>query len=306
MKPAAVLLLAAAAALQGCAAAVIPVAAGALMATGKAGGNTEARDQSIDLQRVDVAAPEAAQRNSSDAVPVPSPVPVDALPETGTRAILLPGVTELPAPSPQAPAGIDTTYRAFADYALGIAGRDPLADPVRPSALLAAPGSLVPRTAPCRFAASAVLIDLDPQQGDFDPALPVSRPGLADALARLRSAGVDIVWSTALTADRAGDVRRWLRENGLDPAGGDRLLLMRYAEDRKQTRRAEASGEHCLVAMLGDERADFDELFDYLRNPDAALPLDALLGRGWFLAPVSSAVSRNPAATPDNDEGPLP
>ena len=123
---------------------------------------------------------------------------------------------------------------------------------------------------------------------------------LAEAVARLRAAEVEIVWGTALTADRAGDVRGWLKRSGLDPDGKDRLLLLRYPEDRKQTRREDASSERCLIAMLGDERADFDELFDYLKNPDAAVGLDVMLGEGWFLAPVSQAMMGT--ATPN--EGP--
>ena len=37
--------------------------------------------------------------------------------------------------------------------------------------------------------------------------------------------------------------------------------------------------------MAGDERGDFDELFDYLRDPRLATAYDAQLGSGWFLVP---------------------
>ncbi|MXP30704.1 HAD family hydrolase [Parerythrobacter jejuensis] len=187
------------------------------------------------------------------------------------------------------------TYAAFAAYASELAARDPLKDKLRESALLAEPGLLVARRAPCRFLGNAVMIDLDPSQGLFDPDQLASKPALASALSQLRDQDVAIFWSSGLTADRAGDVKNWLRTTGLDPVGKDQILLLRYSDDRKQTRREEAAKERCLIAMLGDERSDFDELFDYLKNPDAAIGLDAMLGKGWFLAPVQSR--------PDPNEG---
>ena len=80
-------------------------------------------------------------------------------------------------------------------------------------------------------------------------------------------------------------MRRALRASGLDPAGRDELVLMRYPEERKQTRREDFAKQYCLVAIAGDDRADFDELFEYLKNPTAAGPLDALFGKGWFVIP---------------------
>lgn len=272
--------------LQGCVAAAIPIAAGAALSQAVKG-----KDRAGDV------VPDQGVSNPAMAEGQGALAP-------GTRAVLLEGVTELPPPSYGQSDGAGPVYTEFADYALELAARDPLTDPVRPSALLARPGTLLPDTAPCRFVGNAVLIDLDPAEGAFDPALPVSLPALGDALDRLRDAEIEVIWGTAITADRAGDVRRWLRETALDPTGDDRLLLLRYPDDRKQTRRNEASKERCVIAMLGDERADFDELFDYLKNPDAALPLDALLGKGWFLAPVSAAAAESAAAAAITDKGP--
>jgi len=281
--------------LQGCVAAVIPLAAAGVM-------STTVRDKP-DTPVVETSltnpAPVAAQTAAEVPTPSESSAAVELLPETrealrvggmvpGTEVIALTGTPDLPAPtSTRADPFRDATYSSFADYALGIAAMDPLTDDVRPSALLARPGILTADRAPCRFVGNAVLIDLDPADGAFNPDSPASRPQLAAALQQLREAEIEVVWSTALTADRAGDVRRWLRQNALDPTGKDRLLLLRYPEDRKQTRRQEASTERCLIAMLGDERADFDELFDYLKRPEAAVGLDTMLGKGWFLAPVS-------------------
>ena len=55
--------------------------------------------------------------------------------------------------------------------------------------------------------------------------------------------------------------------------------------------REQAAQTACLVAIAGDERRDFDELFGYLRDPTMATHFDSLLGAGWFLVP-------NPLAPP--------
>ena len=80
-------------------------------------------------------------------------------------------------------------------------------------------------------------------------------------------------------------MRKALIAAGLDPAGRDELVLLRYPQERKQTRLEDFAAEFCVVALAGDERADFDELFQYLKNPAAAAPLEALIGKGWFLIP---------------------
>ena len=79
--------------------------------------------------------------------------------------------------------------------------------------------------------------------------------------------------------------------SGLDPTGRDPILLTLGDGDRKQTLREQAAQTACLVAIAGDERRDFDELFGYLRDPTMATNFDSLLGAGWFLVP-------NPLAAP--------
>jgi len=111
-------------------------------------------------------------------------------------------------------------------------------------------------------------------------------PGLAEGLARLREADIVVLWLSQADANRVREVADALLLSGLDPAGRDPLLLMRNAEDRKQTLRQEANLDVCVIAIAGDQRADFDELFDYLRNPDNALRLEGMIGSGWFIAPV--------------------
>ena len=75
------------------------------------------------------------------------------------------------------------------------------------------------------------------------------------------------------------------RRAGLDPRGEDELYLVRYENESKDSRRQDASGDYCIVAILGDQKRDFDSLFGYLKNPDDAFALDQLIGEAWFLGP---------------------
>jgi hypothetical protein len=49
--------------------------------------------------------------------------------------------------------------------------------------------------------------------------------------------------------------------------------------------RQQASEDVCIVAIAGDERSDFDELYDYLRDPNGAPALEEMIGSGWFIVP---------------------
>src|SRR5690554_5507805 len=177
-------------------------------------------------------------------------------------------LTELPAPS----GGVATERRPwerFASFAFeraaGLAGEG---DPV--SALLTAESAISFRTEmrPCTAREPAVVIDLDPAGTIFaaNTVGPVA-PEAADAAARLREAGVIVLWVSQASANDVAAVADALQSSGLDPTGRDPILLVRDEEERKQVLRVEANQTVCVVAMAGDERSDFDELFDYLRDP---------------------------------------
>jgi hypothetical protein len=128
------------------------------------------------------------------------------------------------------------------------------------------------------------VIDLDPKDGVFaPPANPRPEPGLALGLAVLREAGVVIAWQSDLSTTESGALRSALEKSGLDPRGEDIISLRRNAEDTKQKRKDNLAGITCIVAIAGDDRADFDERFKYLRSPEAGAGLEPVIGDGWFL-----------------------
>jgi hypothetical protein len=141
----------------------------------------------------------------------------------------------------------------------------------------------------CPKPVPAVVIDLDDGMSTFDPQhLGRAPTGVAEGLEQLREAGIVVLWISQLPATRVADVAQALRTSGLDPVGADQLLLFRSAKDRKELLRDDANDDVCIVAIAGERRADFDELFDYLRRPAEAAPLDAMLGKGWFFVPSLS------------------
>lgn len=236
---------------------------------------------------------EAAYADGST-VTVINSLPVGRGPVAPVEARLT-DLRELPPPS-GVPAGFaaDEGHAAFAAYAARQAAI-PVVGGERRSALLANPASMEPETRGCSIHPAAVLIDLDPAGATIDLSRPLAGDPLLPArLAALRAEGVTIGWTTSRTADQAGAIRKALVASGLDPAGRDELVLLRFPEERKQTRREEFAKSHCVVAIAGDERADFDELFAYLRNPAAAQPLEKIIGAGWFIVPPPLTPNQEP------------
>lgn len=128
------------------------------------------------------------------------------------------------------------------------------------------------------------VIDLDPKGGIVTlPANPTTQTGLALGLAVLREAGVAIAWVSDMSADESGALRTALELSGLDPRGEDIISLRREEGDRKFQRITNLAASACIIAIAGDERADFDERFIYLRSPEAGAGLEPVIGDGWFL-----------------------
>lgn len=178
-----------------------------------------------------------------------------------------------------------TAYAAFHRFALDRLAASP-AGAGRRSMLLADPASLDPTLQTCGPRPPAVLIDLDPANSRL-PLVTTSRadPLLAALLADLRGRGVAVYWITGHAPGAAAAIRQQLVDSTLDPTGNDPLIVTRFASESKQVRRQTLGQTHCLLAILGDTRGDFDELYDYLRDPALADPLEVLVDHGWFLAP---------------------
>jgi hypothetical protein len=195
----------------------------------------------------------------------------------------LTALTELPPPS-GIPGAADP-WQPFVSYALTRA-----ADKERAHSALLEPG-VASRLSEGRLACPekqpAVIVDLDDGATAFSPAgAGLPSPGLAQGLARLREAGLVVLWLSQADANQVREVADALQFSGLDPTGRDPLLLIRNEDDRKQTLRQEANLDVCVIAIAGDRRADFDELFDYLRDPELARGLEGMFGSGWFISPT--------------------
>jgi hypothetical protein len=267
--------------LSGCVAALIPVAAGGVLVSKDTIGDASSPRRDYDG---------SAQADGANSVPMASEQIVVL--EGADRLVFnRPGTRDLgaevamaPGFQPQVPGR--QAFSEIAGYVGAQASLDPVAEP-RQSALLATPGSLSPGRSDCSIRPPAVVFDLDPSGGLFDPAVEAgAEPALVQMLRAFRMQDIDVFWVSALPAPEAGAVRKRLVASGLDPAGRDGLLLMRRAEDRKQGRLIDLSGTHCVIAIAGDAKSDFDELYDYLKDPYAAYALDELLNAGWFITPL--------------------
>lgn len=198
-------------------------------------------------------------------------------------------VSALPSPDAAAadalPGQSADALRAFYDFALERLEAMPAAGS-RQSMLLADPSSLDPELQRCGNLPPAVLIDLDPGNG----LLPLvstdsASPELARYLGLLRERGVTVYWISGHAPNAASQIRQRLVASGLDPSGSDPLIVTRFAGESKQARRYGLGTSNCLLAMMGDQRGDFDELYDYVLDPIMAAPLEEHVNNGWFLAP---------------------
>ncbi|MFL0355429.1 hypothetical protein ACI5KX_03030 [Erythrobacter sp. GH1-10] len=276
-----VLLPLAGAALQGCVAAAIPLVAGGAIARTATDDKPGPR---VEVATTVNAAPEALSE--------PAALASTDLAETAGA----PAAAETAFPAMQSPRVAEfirySTQRAF-QFSEG-------AQPLE-TAVLRDPSALDGKRLSCEPGDErdpAILIDLDPGQTVFAEGSPLPASGAAAlSLEVLRAEGVTIAWISENSAADAYIVRDALKQSGLDPDAEDTLLLMRYPGDRKQTRREEFAAETCLIAIAGDEHRDFDELYEYLTNRDAALELEPLMNNGWFL--IGDAPVAQPTPVPE-------
>ena len=295
-------------ALSGCVAAAIPiVAGGAIVRTstdGKDAGtvsvetaetNTEtAAEIAVNDTGAEKTLEPAEAETAEGSVDVPSIV-ADTAEEASTAPEM--ALPELPQPDAPAPSDADP-FNGFLQYAMRKAATpvdDPQSNPTV-SAVLRDPVALDGLRTVCDSSKRSVVVDLDNGNTSFSPGMKLKAdPDFMLGLGELRGAGITVAWVSSAPAAYAGDLRMALRSSGLDALGRDPLLLMRYPDDRKQTRRNEFASETCLIAIAGDERSDFDERYKYLKDPDDARSLDVLIENGWFLvpSPIASEAASN-------------
>ena len=223
----------------------------------------------------------AASSKGRVTVEEPAPVPTAAATADAPYEVVA-GATALPAPlaAPPAPAPAAGALADLAAFAGEQLDRDPVLLP-RLSAILREPSELDGFRTFCGVMPPAMIVDIDSAAGKAVAPSTLYGAEFAPALAKLREDGMAIAWLSDAPQTEAQDVRARLLADGLAEAAEDRLLL--DTGQRKQLRRLALSETHCVVAILGTELGDFDELFDYLKDPAAAWQLEEMMGEGWFL-----------------------
>ncbi|MEH6714588.1 hypothetical protein [Parasphingorhabdus flavimaris] len=206
------------------------------------------------------------------------------------------------------PVGPDgSPYAAFAAYALTQSAKLEAGEGVESVVLVPRVDIFKPQTIGCAGKPLAVAIDLDDMTGrDWTESETLYRQnGLIEVLTSLRAAEISVIWLSDQPASASATISAILGDAGFSqPESDDFLFLDRGGEDRKQVRRWDAARNYCIVAMAGDDRADFDELYDYLRDPDGAITLENMFDNGWFLTPPPLVEANEPAnATPVEKEG---
>lgn len=271
-------------ALSGCVAAAIPALAAGAMARTQVDPSIGNPDNRIVVS----AAPPSGPRESILA-PVSAliPPPGTSLSPAAAGTAANPAETALAAPT----LADDNLYARFVSHVLEradmVTGGAPVVSLVAANGLLVRERSFVQ----CPMHRAAVLIDLDDGRSDattvFTPEGDHSvDPDFLVALGRLRARGVDILWVTDNRISTSESIAARLQASGLDPLGSDTLLRPNGPEDRKQLRRFRAAQTHCIVAIVGDRRSDADEAYDYLRDPNTPLVIDANWDAGWFILPT--------------------
>jgi hypothetical protein len=222
-----------------------------------------------------------ASAASAAIIPPPArPSPAQAPPPAAAPAQALATYPDPSNPLPNDQLGFARFVRYAQASAVGVRSGADLA-----SAMLIDPVAIDGKRRRCATGEQqVVVIDLDPRGGLFvPPPNPARQDGLALGLAVLREADVEIAWLSDMSTDQSGALRTALEKSGLDPRGEDIISLRRDEADTKQKRKDSLAGITCIVAIAGDERADFDERYKYLRSPEAGAELEPLIGDGWFL-----------------------
>lgn len=284
MRRAAALLLTAALAptLSGCVAALIPIVAmGTVTATGSRSEIRRERERRF-AERLAQEAAEEASRIEAGLADLSAPTPAEA------------GVTASPGLAAIEAMGGSSRYGELTRFALDRLARRTGGEALTSVVTIDGFDIARPAFVPCGALPPAVVIDMDDAAAGLDPLLAANQsaerlraePGLAAELARLRAAGIAVLWLSDQGFEVDQAVYANLQASGLDAAGRDPLYAQMVPDDRKQGRRQEIASRYCVLAIAGDRRADAEEAYDYLVRPELAAPLESLWGNGWFILPL--------------------
>lgn len=201
--------------------------------------------------------------------------------------------------------GSNHPYLPLARYALEQAQRQAAGQQMRGAVLVERVSLIEPKAIECSAKPPAILIDLDPAPGDT--IIEGEPSGFGPLLQLLRDAGIAIAWISERTPAMLEEDVAALRRGSIPAFRDEDIQLPAWSGPAKQDRRLALAASHCVIAIAGDRRGDFDILFDYLRDPDYAIRLEAWMDRGWFLLPHPASVADAAGAsteTPSSDNSP--
>lgn len=193
--------------------------------------------------------------------------------------------------------GSNHPYLPLARYVLEQLQRQAAGQQVRGAVLVERVSLIEPKAIDCGTKAPAILIDLDAAPGDT--IIEGEPSGFGPLLQLLRDAGVAVAWISERTPAMLEEDVAALRRGPIPAFRDDDIQLPAWSGPAKQDRRLALAASHCVMAIAGDRRGDFDILFDYLRDPDYAIRLEAWMDRGWFLLPNPASVADAEPVTPE-------
>jgi hypothetical protein len=283
-------------ALQGCAAALVPVAAGGVLIKTRvdAAKRTRKAEASMEDAPKPVVIVGNGSNGSAQGDPITAPnidAPVVEQPADDLAALPIPEIPGMPKQVNSVQVSLsEHPYRDFARYALAAADKREAAISIR-SAVLTQQVSLAdPKTIPCDYKPLAVIFDLDTKAARIDPEQ-APKATLAEMTDALRQRGIKLIWLTDKNQSALPEFLGPLRSGQIPAIKSDDLISYGANKGkRKQERRWKLAQDYCIIAVAGDAKSDFDELYDYLRNPEYAIRLDAFWDRGWFVLPPPLAV----------------
>lgn len=268
-------------ALQGCVALALPVLAAGAIGKGeidRARARARAAEASFDPSippQVIVGPPveEPAALVTADAVPIPEEE-VEEGPGT------LSPIDRL------ALSDIRNAYLPFARHALNEAGKRARGEFARGAVLVESVSLSTPQVMDCGNRPMAAIIDLDVAPGTPAEMVIERQNGLSAILETMRESGIRIAWLAQTEEAQLKPILDLLTE-GEAPIvrDADLKLIGLPGKMRKQERRWQLARDYCVVAIAGDRRGDFDELYDYLRDQAYAIRLEMFIGKGWFELP---------------------